>query len=881
MSDKSPASLTSNTDVVATPATSSTSPSSDTGTTFNTNNTEITPNDTSKGPAQTSTHDNARSPGPGPLEDQDKPDPNAERPCEEDKGEEEEMDVNRKGKKTKGKKKKGKKKKAPRGAQSHYTSEQVAFFEMKIPIYQALGNSRTKIAQFWLDFFPEYLERFPEATDHNPGTRKREDPALDIDKDTLKLMEVDEQRNLNKHVKRFNREDEERRRDAVKNHFHYLRTKQNRYNENPFGASMKKAQKGCGSAPQRLGLPQFVAQHEEFKDVVTEMSAETGRDDRLACRISAAQDLIEMFLPEEHERVLQLLKDHYLTWMEVYCSVKAPEEENRLDMEKEFEKARCRRALARVVGPFLDFVQESMGMAVFFQAGIELDDPEQGRAFDVVSMCSVPKGIPKFADFNMNFFQEHFGKTFAEWLRVVKRRMMAAGVEFPDFTEIGNDAEILRLLPSNSSGQGGGKKKAGGSGEKRGKKASASSQKSNTKKPKKKASSSLPSVPSMSSGNPAPSLSSYLDTSSTDALMNSAPPAPEHAPGQSYEDYCAARIAWSKNLFQHLGLDKASDYIFGGSSTSNSTSKKTPLNGDDDDYETSSKDELDGDDDDESCDHNLANSPTRCRYATRASAAATAAPDIDPAPAPIISNSVPHSTADDPDEGMDDVNPEGMGGTTNRNDEENDVPLGSTPDRPLPKTSEGVASESRESNISLPPSPAPRSDARNSNNSPCPLEDEDEIVAAPNPLSPAATADSNNPAQRELSKPLIDFIGVDFLDNVVVPRLPNDQLYPLEGVEVEFIRELAKFLLEGDIASSGLWTGVVYRWIELEEKWKDFQVSDGALPRYPHPAAFKVWFKARRTTRVGGLKTLKEVKLPQFRQMWWKWVRDVLAGGRL
>ncbi|KAL0571371.1 hypothetical protein V5O48_010596, partial [Marasmius crinis-equi] len=361
------------------------------------------------------------------------------------------------------------KKKRKRGAQETFTDEQIAFLESKIPSYEALGDGKKAKSQFWLDFLPEFFERFPEAAERKPAVRKREDPN-NVGEDATETMEVEEQRALHKRVKRFNREDEELSRDSIKNKFHYLRTKHNRTQSSPFKAPLKKVQKSNGPAPHRTGLPQFVAGCPEYKDKVIELSEETGPFDRLRCRVAAAQELIATFTPDELERAHELMEEQFQKRLEEHSCVKMPEGETSLDIEKEHEMVRCRQALAGVVELFLNFIREHTGMAVFFQAGLELDHPDRGRAFDVFSMCSVPEGTPKFADYDMNFFQEHFAKTFAEWLRVIKRRQIEAGVEFPEFIDSAEDgkrqvtsAKTRRTVAENvdeKSSKKAGKKKA-------------------------------------------------------------------------------------------------------------------------------------------------------------------------------------------------------------------------------------------------------------------------------------------------------------------------------------------------------------------------------------------------------------------------------------
>ncbi|KAL0564163.1 hypothetical protein V5O48_017888, partial [Marasmius crinis-equi] len=126
-----------------------------------------------------------------------------------------------------------------------------------------------------------------------------------------------------------------------------------------------------------------------------------------------------------------MLEEEHQAKCSQFTLVMIPKDSKELDLEDEIQKTKCRRALAGIVELFLNFMRAQTGMAVFFQAGIELDHSDRGRVFDVISLSSVPEGHPSFAKFNLPFFRDALSKEFANWLRTIKRCQIEEGVEFP------------------------------------------------------------------------------------------------------------------------------------------------------------------------------------------------------------------------------------------------------------------------------------------------------------------------------------------------------------------------------------------------------------------------------------------------------------------
>ncbi|KAL0565843.1 SERTA domain-containing protein 3 [Marasmius crinis-equi] len=591
-------------------------------------------------------NNDTRTPNPEQLEGQESFDLEPERG---DAMKEENQEGVKATKKTKGKKatKKATTKRSC-GARSNFTEAQVAYFESKIPEYEALGKSKTRKTAFWLDFMPEFLKRFPEVAELKPTTRTRGDPSGGITQARLQSVDSGEQRALQKRVKRFHRISEERVTDAVKNTFNHLKRKHNTAQKTPCEAPLKKAQLSSGPASTRPGLPRFVAKCPKYKSQVVELSTETGHEARLQCRIADSQELmIATSSPEEPD-------DHVSS-----------------DNDKE------------------DELEES-------SSEYRVDNGPIHRRYSTrSSTVTRPQGNAVSSPTLNNAFALAFG-----------------GASVPSVTEV---------------------------------------------------------------------------------LLSTAAPNTKTAPTAATHDSSASAAT--------------------APSTTTQTSTQVGSDGESFGMEV---DDLDDVEKDVMEDKN-----------GRVDIGADKRNDVVPDPIPDDFPSETDSNAAD----------KSLGG--NR----------STEDRPS-------AAAAPKSLVAV-------------------LKD-NATGAAVNLPSSFLNSDGDGVARQVPTQPVGRGITAEFFDSIVVPDLASDQIYLLDSVSNEFIRDLGKLLLEGELGVKSAWLAVVYQWIELEEKWQGFGFEEKALTTRLRPEVYKVWLKARRTTRPGGRKTPRGVSLPQFRQLWWGWLSEIL-----
>ncbi|KAL0562832.1 hypothetical protein V5O48_019246 [Marasmius crinis-equi] len=196
-------------------------------------------------------------------------------------------------------------------------------------------------AEFMKDLMPDYLERFPLEDYPYVSSRKvREDPQKGMTEAAVKAMSNKNRKAYLKRVKRFNRNTDEELRDSIKTWFHNKVRRNNDKTHNPFEAPLQAVKKHKGKAPQRPGLPQFVAGNDLFEDEVLALSMETGDSDRLPSRVVAASELIAGWNEEEMQKAKDMLEEDYQKKCSEYSSVMIPKDSKELDLEDELQKTK-------------------------------------------------------------------------------------------------------------------------------------------------------------------------------------------------------------------------------------------------------------------------------------------------------------------------------------------------------------------------------------------------------------------------------------------------------------------------------------------------------------------------------------------------------------
>ncbi|KAL0564052.1 SERTA domain-containing protein 3 [Marasmius crinis-equi] len=581
------------------------------------------------------------------------------------------------------------------------------------------------------------------------------------------------------------------------------------------------------------------------------------------------------------QKAKDMLEEDYQKKCSEYSSVMIPKDSKELDLEDELQKTKCRRALASVVEPFLNFVRAQTGMAVFFQAGIELDHPDRGRAFDIVSLSSVPEGLPSFAKFNLPFFRDSMSREFANWLRTIKRHQIEAGVEFPEFIdqESADGRAASQAVPTTA-------KEVEAEG---GKPPTKAKGRRSAKKTKNAAASSPKSTSATSSTPTATKSVPDANDSSTPPAM--APPElPERPvldPAMPFLERRALTLEWDKEVQRAKGrLQEARK-----PSSNRSTAKKGPRK-DDDEYDGSSSDKGSGEEDESLV------KATR-RYSTRSSTTAAresndnAKNSDDPEEASLPAQESSRDSDPDipapPGNDMDDIIDSPSLPLTNITPVIDDAPSGPVSDV-IPPVSTPVANSpiqiQRTDPEHAPGTPAPTDIEMNVIEKVTPEDDVGRIavedvakvveggeMTADEDSEKRAGEDVNAIAKEPFDDPLRLLNGVD------IPQLSQPP-YPIEASDSEFVRGYASWLMSGPQVESSFWTAVVFRWIELEELLLKLGDDPTALAVARRPNEFKKWFKDGRVWRPGGVPLPSSITLPGFRDIWWKWWNDILKFDR-
>ncbi|KAL0562778.1 hypothetical protein V5O48_019301, partial [Marasmius crinis-equi] len=247
-----------------------------------------------------------------------------------------------------------------------------------LPTYLALGNRTREKAAFWEAFPVEYFELFPVDLYPPPTVTMAELPELT--EAQRKKMTKKQKDNRKKAEKRRALSPEQRVIEQIKRWFFY---RQGKVSTKTILDKYLQQMKRCPKPPRKLALAQFLQHHPDHKAAIVALSEETGPLDRLPERAKAAGYYVEGLSPE---RVLELeaeRDEQYRRALENWRMTDAPDagEED----PDEQEQRQCRENFPRVFQPLLDAVSRYTGMSLFLMGGLELDHPDEGKAFDAVS----------------------------------------------------------------------------------------------------------------------------------------------------------------------------------------------------------------------------------------------------------------------------------------------------------------------------------------------------------------------------------------------------------------------------------------------------------------------------------------------------------------
>ncbi|KAL0577211.1 hypothetical protein V5O48_004777 [Marasmius crinis-equi] len=757
--------------------------------------------------------------------------------------------------------------------------EQVAYFQKMLPAYNALGSNSKARADFIVDLLPGFLLKFPKEKYPPPEPSQVAKSFKPLSEAVINAMQSEDKKAYLKREKRALRSEDDRLLDSLKSWFTGQRTRKNMRSSNPFKPHYKKLS-SKKDVPKKSSLAQFILGHEDYKDEVVERSDETGNHDRLPSRVRAAQDILAELDSETVQKLEAEAETRLQTRRESFVGVCDETSNGRiLDIEQELDLASCRRNLTTFAQPLLDFIREHTGMVCFLQAGYERDHPDKGHDFEIVSLSSVPQGMPKFPEYNIPFFGQ-FGREFAKWVRAIKQRQLELGVESPS-TELLERAET----------DGGKKDKGKGKAKAQPVRVSAppslpsSGPNATTKhspSPSTASTSTLHKRPS--SQPPKPSETSKNSPNQAPPVVTPQPlPQPPDTDGMSIPEKQAAYRVWHRELAEAMGIKEDVRNLFAGKQ-----GKEKVAEDDDDDYEG---------DEEEGAEKGFEEVVQRTLRPRKAAAKDDTRIDgLEPDDAAINDDTALRVKLADKSAPMpsliNDSNPPSPEHETTAQltAEGNDMTHPDTAgDKRSPPEHEQLATRGNESashvpeNVCKTSAPiAPSSSDDNAEDIAIPCETR--IASPTSPTDPVERVIINDGGDIEMSvdaPPDAPIPNASIFDAVEVPVIDP---YPPESLKNgSFIREYATLLLKSPEGESlpAFWFTLVHSWIELEGKWECLDLEPVKLPLDHRPQAFAAWFQAGRTKRPGGRVTPTSVQLPSFRTEWWLWFDSVNPDWRL
>ncbi|KAL0566706.1 hypothetical protein V5O48_015302 [Marasmius crinis-equi] len=752
--------------------------------------------------------------------------------------------------------------------------DKVAFFETLLPTYLALESRSHEKKAFWEAFPSSFLAKFP--VEEYPPPECTMKPLPVISDAEWRMMSRRQKDNRKKKEKRRKTTPEQRAVEQAKRWFLYQQTKGGRQ-QNKMARFFKNYHPGQ-APPRKLPIQQFLTSHPEHKDSIASMSTETGDRDRLPCRAKAAKQYVGD-LPDEDRKKLVEERDERFKEKRAVWKLQCDTEDLGLE-----EQAGYRRNLPGILQPILEACSQFTGMAIFLQAGLELDHPDQGNDFDVLSLSAVPDGCPTLDQFGLAEYND-FNMHFLVWLREIERIKLGLSdpmnaVIVPPKTALPSDFDEL-ITMDDEEGKGKrkprrakGKKKAKGNAKPKSKRKSLKSKKKDVADDVETAESECDYEFDEESGEEA---SGEGDKSGAgggdeedeeDDELDEESQHPQGPPMSAYE------IAREDNMKRIKGIWEGLEGPQAVSQLKESLSQpprplpkpkrksKDPIDIAPSNIVTRSQRNADkaGSPPSQPPPDQLphsANAAVEKTLSTPLSPPPSADNPLSPSPAvPEVSKlpqamegkEMEHVDHSDPHQPMEDVL---MTPGTQSFPEYQPGPSPTLP--PLPEAAlPGSEGQSEPTETFLPP-PTTLSIPV-----PSPV-----VHSQPTPASP-----------RSLFLKAFQNVTIDF-----EPTL--DKIHPsaYDGKKAELIQKLGGWLFkmpEGSACASRpvLYDAVVCKWMELENLWIELQVQEESTANTFRPVGFQTWFRDGREKRPKGEATPPGVKLEEIRRSWWEWLDE-------
>ncbi|KAK7022762.1 SERTA domain-containing protein 3 [Paramarasmius palmivorus] len=744
-----------------------------------------------------------------------------------------------------------------RGSPSHFTEEQIAFLEDFLQAYIALQKGSKEKELFLRDVIASFLELFPievyGAPPINPKLSVLE-PKTQVEIDAMSSKQRKSYMKM-KAVREAN--DEQRLANAIKNWFFWrqgsLKKKADELNIGKFINDLRDR-----AAPRKRQMTHFVMTHPNYKAIVKENSKEEGPRNRLACRRAAAKDLLQEL--EAEGKLADLLAERdaeHEAAMAVWNSTGTAESAN--------ERDKFRASLGHITQPLINRLSDETGLHFVLLAGEDTDG--QGN-FKAMAVTSHPDKYTPIDKFHVADFQT-MTQVFYKWLQMI--RLKDGPTTSTGSATTDNSASTTTALASGGTSQ------------------HIDPVPTSTSAPPTFSPAQNVSIDKPTSKTSEDTRESYQDKGNssevrgldsgdgediTDGQTNlndggedmrkEAEKAPEGSKkGQSFEELRRATIAANQAALRKLQVESGL-FTEDGTPTFLPSTKK-PQN------VTKAK-------------------VTKAKQKTaKTSSLPTrrSARHQNKDPLEIVNElAVSSSEALETDDSMQDGAAAVEKGTNvadapARDErgflrEQEDMEWIHSPTDEDPS----VCWKSQDPTGIQEPEVGTSDSGRTQPGA----SDGHVGDSATNNTSTSTSTTPNTPDSPEYFLPTEIQDLQDVYGDVEVPTLRPDQQYDPNGVECPpgctrklSIIDFLKFLLhvpEGCSPRPGIWSTLVYKWVDLEERWRDFGIEEKAISTKLRVHGFDWWHKNGRF-RTTALTTPAEAKTQGYGVLWWKWWTDV------
>ncbi|KAK7028204.1 hypothetical protein VNI00_014894 [Paramarasmius palmivorus] len=334
-----------------------------------------------------------------------------------------------------------------RGNKGHFTGDRLRTLKDALPTFLKLGKRSRERSAFFASFMPKFLALYPLA-DYPlpPDTMKPLQPLTPEERAALSPSE--KERRHKQEGRRKDRSDENRLLVFVKQWFVYQEQLGEKDKANLFECYLSELNENV-QRPRRRQLRQFVATHPSYITRVTEKSQETGKRNRLNCRMDAALKVIQELSEEEKASLENELEEEYQALLEEYNEAKENMEVEDGDISDE-QQAVCRANLPRVLQPFLHQIRKYTGLNVMLTVGRFKGVMDNQEKYDFVSLFSVPEGAPEWDIYRTDEYRD-FGRRWCSWVRAVRTFQDNQSADNPESSSTPNAASTSIPGPSDVS----------------------------------------------------------------------------------------------------------------------------------------------------------------------------------------------------------------------------------------------------------------------------------------------------------------------------------------------------------------------------------------------------------------------------------------------